>query len=158
MSCAELEYEPVPSCAQLEQGPVPSCAELEQEPVLSCAELEQEPVLSCAELEQEPVLSCAELEQEPVLRCTELDYEQVLICVEPCCLGTREKQAKGCDYEQYEGQDLGYADIQVVARNPKEVSIPAGRPTAICKLPKQTAVFQECQWPFTLRKIMWVCV
>jgi hypothetical protein len=34
---------------------------------------------------------------------------------------SREKQAKSCDYEEFEGQDLGYADIQVVARNPKEV-------------------------------------
>jgi hypothetical protein len=34
----------------------------------------------------------------------------------------REKQpARSCDYEAYEGQDLGYADIQVVARNPQEV-------------------------------------
>ncbi len=36
---------------------------------------------------------------------------------------SREKQAKSCDYEEFEGQDLGYADIQVVARNPKEVRI-----------------------------------
>ena len=45
--------------------------------------------------------------------------ERKLTCV---LLESREKQARTCDYEAYEGQDLGYADIQVVARNPKEVS------------------------------------
>ena len=33
----------------------------------------------------------------------------------------REKRAANCKYEEYEGQDIGYADIQVTAANPTQV-------------------------------------
>ena len=38
----------------------------------------------------------------------------------PTC-SVREKRAANCKYEEYEGQDIGYADIQVTAANPTQV-------------------------------------
>jgi hypothetical protein len=58
---------------------------------------------------------------------------------------SREKQAKSCDYEEFEGQDLGYADIQVVARNPKEVrsTVVAESRQIFSAMPSQSPPYEE---------------
>ena len=33
----------------------------------------------------------------------------------------REKRTQNCQYDEYDDQDIGYADIQITARSPKEV-------------------------------------
>ena len=58
----------------------------------------------------------------------------------------REKRSSNCEYDEYENQDIGYADIQVTAADPTQVNQDIGYTDIQVTAANPTQVIQDIRY------------